>query len=180
MKAFLLAIILVLFNSPCFSQKRNIKKPIILKLIEKPAELKAGQTHTFVFDVQNTSNNSLTLSSLCADEVNLFWLNAKGLEMGTGVGCGGSVIIVSDSYDPATKKITGTSRLYPYDESNFFTLLPNQSKRFETEIEVPTDLKAKFVNVRISFESKYDGRIWGIKAWKGGANLIILEMPIVK
>ena len=181
MKSILLVIILVMFVSPCLSQQKSNKKPFVLKLIEKPSELKIGKTYTFVFELLNTSKTNLTLSSLCATPpATLTWRTNRGITLSTGSNCGGGTLVTSHSYNPITKKITGITKSYPYSEDDFFTLSPNGTKRFETELEVPKDLKARFAIVHIKFESKYDGRLIGIRAWRGAPSHITLRMPIVK
>jgi hypothetical protein len=180
MKSIILLIILVVVASPCFGQKKSNKKPFVLKLIEKPVELKAGQSYTFIFEVHNTSKVPLTLSSKCATAVTLTWEYGDGTGGGTGAGCGGGSIVVSHSYDPVTKKIIGVSQIYPYSEDDFFTLPPNGTKQFEAELKVPEDIEVKLVNVHIRFESEYDGKAIGIKAWTGSASYITLRMRVLK
>ena len=134
------------------------KKPFIIKLVEKPAVLHIGQSHTFAFDVRNVSGAPLTLSSQCATSANLSWLNRDGTSGGTGSSCG----------------TTG------YSEADFFTLQPNETKRLEATAVVPRNLKPRFVTVTISYESQYDGRAIGLRAWTGAASSISLKMRVVK
>ena len=176
MQSFLfLAVIFIAAKTDAFA-----KKPFVIKLVEKPAVLRVGQTHTFVFDVQNISGAPLTLSSQCAASANLSWLNRDGTGGGTGSGCGGSTLITSTDYDPATGKFTCVTRSFPYGEDDFFTLQPNETKRFETEANVPEDIKPRFVTVTVSYESQYDGSAIGLRAWTGAASSVSLKMRVVK
>ena len=161
------------------------KKPFVIKLVEKPAVLRVGQTHTFAFNVQNVSGAPLTLSSRCAASAGLSWSNRDGTGGGTGSGCGSTIASVSiaTNYDPTTGKfdcVTTDLTILPYGERDFFTLQPNEAKRFEVEAHVPNNLKPRFVTVTVSYEPQYDGSAVGLQAWKGAASSISLKMRVVK
>jgi len=156
------------------------RTPYVIKIVEKPAVLRIGQAHTFIFDVQNVSGAALTLSSKCAARASLSWLNRDGTGGGTGSGCGGSLLVTSTNYDPTTGKFSCNTKILPYSEEDFFTLQPNETKRFEAEAHVPTDLRPRFVTVTVSYESRHDGSSIGLQAWTGAASSISLKMRVVK
>lgn len=161
------------------------KNPFVIKIVEKPAVLRVGQSHTFAFDVRNVSGAPLTLSSRCAASANLSWRNKDGSGGGTGSGCGGTVgrVSIATNYDPATGKfdcVTTTSPILSYGEEDFFTLQPNETKRFEAKANVPDNLKPRFVTVTVSYMSQYDGSAVGLRAWTGAASSITLQMRVVK
>ncbi len=159
-----LVVILIAAKTEAFA-----KKPFVIKLVEKPAVLHVGQTHTFAFEVQNVSSTPLTLSSRCAASAGLSWSNKDGTGGGTGSGCGSTIASVSIAtrYDSETGKfecVTTTLPNLPYDKDDFFTLQSNETKRFETEATVSDNLKPRFVTVTISYESQYDGSAVGVQA----------------
>jgi hypothetical protein len=180
MKGLILLFIISLSVITAFPQNKS-KKLFVLKLIDKPAVLRIGQKHKFVFDVINTSETPLTLSSLCSAGAGLSWENGDGTTGGgIGIGCVSASGVVDDDYESKTKLITGTARIVPYTRSSFFTLDPNGTKRFEVELKVPEDMKPRWIKVYLRFESKYDGNLIGINAWTGEASYISLKMFVRK
>jgi len=178
MKTIRLLIISLFFAMPVLPQNN---KPFSLELIQQPSALKVGQINKFVLIVRNTSSMPVTLSSVCAASAGLNWKKrsrTKGIYAPT---CNYTRLIHGQSFDPATKQIkyftaeasAGSSK------EDFFTLLANESKSFEVELAVPEGIKVKVVNVRLSFESRYNGKAAGIQAWTGTPSHISLRMPIV-
>jgi hypothetical protein len=164
-KSFFL-LMLVFMPVAVFPQS-EIQKPLVLKLVEKPAKLRSGQSCRFVFDVINISSKPLTLSSICNASANLTWENRDGTGGGIGTGCSSRTIAIWHNFDPKTGNITSGTEIVPYTKDSFFTLEPNGAKRFQADLEVPTDIKARWVIVHLNFDSPYDGSLVGIAAWKG-------------
>lgn len=174
--------ILLFFTVIFIAAKSDVfaQEPIVIKIVEKPAVLRSGQTYTFAFEVQNVTDAPLTLSSDCAASVNIIWINRNGTGGGTGAGCYSSHFVADTDYNPETKKFSCITRQVPYTKDDFFTLQPNETKRFEDEVNVPDTLKPRFVTVVISYESKHDGSAVGLQAWKGAKSSVSLKMRVVK
>jgi hypothetical protein len=160
---------------------QNNKKPFSLELIQQPSALKIGQSNKFIFIVRNTSRIPITLSFICAAKAGLSWKTRGKTERIYEPSCDYTRIIHVQSLDPATKRIKYFTGEVPAGSSkdDFFTLQADESKSFEVELEVPKGIKVEFVNVRLSFESRYNGKAAGVEAWTGTPSYINLKMPIV-
>jgi hypothetical protein len=180
MKAFFLLIMLAVFVSPVLPQDNS--KPFVLKLSEKPSVLKIGRKHKFVFAVQNTTRKPLTLSSVCAASAVLAWGKGGETQESIAPSCELFRIVHGTALDAATKQIKYFTETVPAGAAreDFFTLAANESKSFEVELAVPKAVKAKFVTVRLGFESRYDGKAAGIEAWSGTPSYIDIRMVLVK
>jgi hypothetical protein len=161
---------------PCVqSAEAADSKPFTVKLVNKPPILKRGTKQVFTVEIKNRLNVPLTLSSLHFFDWSIDWTNPDGSGQGAFSGSGGKTI-VRTNIDPVSGAIE--CKYYHYETSDFFTLSPRASKRFDILVDVPTDCFAPIANIRIDFESKYDGSEVGLVAWTGKGPSLKLTIPV--
>jgi hypothetical protein len=175
-------LLLVLFFSlliaPGLSQSTRIT-PIKIRVTNKPQNISKGQTYKFIFEIQNTSSDELTLCLLPGfSSYSWYWQNPDGSVSGTGRGKAGSKMKIVTSYDPKTGEFH--CNYYHYDRNDFVTIPPRGGIKLEVDIEAPTKCNARGATLTVNFESGYDGSELNMKAWTGKAPPLRISLPINK
>ncbi|MEW6208911.1 MAG: hypothetical protein AB1631_11135 [Acidobacteriota bacterium] len=166
----------LLYLAVASAQAKHLE-PFSIRVVEKPKELKSGESHTFILEIRNKSNTPLTLCLTPGMNWNLSWTNPDGSGHGM-FGGSRSKFVVATNYDPETGEFT--CKYFHYDKDDFITIVAGGTKRINVNIELPQECTGSTVELTFNFESGYDGSEIGIVAWTGKTRPIKATLPVKK
>jgi hypothetical protein len=153
--------------------------PFKIRVANKPQSVSKGQTYKFIFEIQNTSRDELTLCLLPGfSSYSWNWQNPNKPVSGVTIGRAGSKMIIATSYEPKTGEFH--CKYFHYDRNDFVTIPPRGSINLEVDIEAPINCNAWVATLTVDFESQYDGSELNMKAWTGKATSLRMSLPINK
>jgi len=85
-------------------------------------------------------------------------------------------MIIGTDIDPET----GTTHCVylRYGRDDFISLAPGESRRFDVSVTLPEGCNANVVTVDVTFDSEFDGRDFGLKAWTGTVDIGSFRIPV--
>ena len=107
----------------------------------------------------------------------LCWQESR--KVGLGAGSYSSTCTSYTNYNPATGEIT--CKTLCYKPSDFVTLQPKESRKFEVTVDAPENIYARRATATINFElvSDRDGKDLDLTAWTGKVEFTY-KLPIVQ